>query len=93
MVGPFLEMTLIPEEEMRRSTIPLFFDLMDCEFQMKGTFKQVRQTRTITLKLIFLGKCLENFSYHLKLKLNIPTFYLSNCKSILLPQCLFITHF
>ena len=41
MVGPFLEMTLIPEEEMRRSTIPLFFDLMDCEFQMKGTFKQV----------------------------------------------------
>ena len=42
MVGPFLEMTLIPEEEMRRSTIPLFFDLMDCEFQMKGTFKQVR---------------------------------------------------
>ena len=43
MVGPFLEMTLIPEEEMRRSTIPLFFDLMDCEFQMKGTFKQVRQ--------------------------------------------------
>ena len=42
MVGPFLEMTLIPEEEMRRSTIPLFYDLMDCEFQIKGTFKQVR---------------------------------------------------
>ena len=91
MVGPFLEMTLIPEEEMRRSTIPLFFDLMDCEFQMKGTFKQVRQTRTITLKLIFLGKCFV--SDHLKLKLNVPTFYLSNCKSTLLPQCLFITHF
>ena len=42
MVGPFLEMTLIPEEEMRRSTIPLFYDLMDCEFQIKGAFKQVR---------------------------------------------------
>ena len=51
MVGPFLEMTLIPEEEMRRSTIPLFYDLMDCEFQIKGTFKQVRRDFEIYLNL------------------------------------------
>jgi dedicator of cytokinesis protein 3 len=42
MVGPFLEMTLIPEPELRKATIPLFFDLLECEHRAKGTFKQVR---------------------------------------------------
>jgi hypothetical protein len=32
LVGPFLEMTLIPETELRRATIPIFFDMMQCEF-------------------------------------------------------------
>ncbi|XP_071039760.1 dedicator of cytokinesis protein 1 isoform X2 [Parasteatoda tepidariorum] len=32
MVGPFLEMTLIPEMELRKATIPIFFDMMQCEF-------------------------------------------------------------
>lgn len=32
MVGPFLEMTLIPERELRKATIPIFFDMMQCEF-------------------------------------------------------------
>ncbi|KFM70969.1 Dedicator of cytokinesis protein 1, partial [Stegodyphus mimosarum] len=32
MVGPFLEMTLIPEAELRKATIPIFFDMMQCEF-------------------------------------------------------------
>ena len=32
MVGPFLEMTLIPETELRRATVPIFFDMMQCEF-------------------------------------------------------------
>ena len=41
MVGPFLEMTLIPEPELRKATIPLFFDLLECEFGAKGNFKQV----------------------------------------------------
>lgn len=41
MVGPFLEMTLIPEAELRKATIPLFFDLLQCEYKAKGTFKQV----------------------------------------------------
>ncbi|NXS13977.1 DOCK2 protein, partial [Neodrepanis coruscans] len=27
MVGPILEMTLVPELELRRSTIPIFFDM------------------------------------------------------------------
>lgn len=32
LIGPFLEMTLIPEIELRRATIPIFFDMMQCEF-------------------------------------------------------------
>ena len=42
MVGPFLEMTLIPEAELRKATIPLFFDLLECEYTAKNNFKQVR---------------------------------------------------
>lgn len=32
LVGPFLEMTLIPETELRKATVPIFFDMMQCEF-------------------------------------------------------------
>ena len=32
IVGPFLEMTLIPETELRKATIPTFFDMMQCEY-------------------------------------------------------------
>lgn len=41
MVGPILEMTLIPEVELRRATIPIFFDMMLCEYQRTGEFKKV----------------------------------------------------
>uniref|UniRef100_H9H1K8 Uncharacterized protein n=1 Tax=Meleagris gallopavo TaxID=9103 RepID=H9H1K8_MELGA len=34
MVGPILEMTLVPELELRTSTIPIFFDMMLCEYQL-----------------------------------------------------------
>lgn len=44
MVGPILEMTLIPEAELRRSTIPIFFDMMLCEFHQTGDFRKVIQT-------------------------------------------------
>lgn len=32
LVGPILEMSLIPDKEIREATIPLFFDMMQCEF-------------------------------------------------------------
>ncbi|XP_044743403.1 dedicator of cytokinesis protein 1 isoform X2 [Chrysoperla carnea] len=32
LIGPFLEMTLIPETELRKATIPIFFDMMQCEY-------------------------------------------------------------
>ena len=41
MVGPILEMTLIPEEELRRATIPIFFDMITCENAQFGNFRKV----------------------------------------------------
>ncbi|XP_048474687.1 dedicator of cytokinesis protein 5-like [Rhincodon typus] len=38
MVGPILEMTLVPEPELRRATIPIFFDMMQCEYSVNYSF-------------------------------------------------------
>ncbi|NWI22628.1 DOCK2 protein, partial [Sula dactylatra] len=40
MVGPILEMTLVPELELRKSTIPIFFDMMLCEYQLTKSFSR-----------------------------------------------------
>uniref|UniRef100_A0A8D2N2Y1 Dedicator of cytokinesis 1 n=1 Tax=Zonotrichia albicollis TaxID=44394 RepID=A0A8D2N2Y1_ZONAL len=40
MVGPILEMTLIPETELRKATIPIFFDMMQCEFHSTRSFQR-----------------------------------------------------
>lgn len=32
LVGSILEMSLIPETELRKATIPIFFDMMQCEY-------------------------------------------------------------
>lgn len=32
LVGSILEMSLIPDEELRKDTIPIFFDMMQCEY-------------------------------------------------------------
>lgn len=45
MVGPILEMTLVPELELRKSTIPIFFDMMLCEHRLTGSFSRVREPR------------------------------------------------
>ncbi|XP_052010886.1 dedicator of cytokinesis protein 2-like isoform X2 [Xyrauchen texanus] len=49
MVGPILEMTLIPEEELRRAMIPIFFDMIQCEHNHSGHFKKFENE--IILKL------------------------------------------
>ncbi|XP_077465336.1 dedicator of cytokinesis 2 [Stigmatopora argus] len=49
MVGPILEMTLIPEEELRRATIPIFFDMIACEHGHAGNFNKFENE--IILKL------------------------------------------
>ncbi|XP_068610915.1 dedicator of cytokinesis protein 1 [Brachionichthys hirsutus] len=40
MVGPILEMTLVPESELRKATIPIFFDMMQCEFHLTWSFQR-----------------------------------------------------
>uniref|UniRef100_A0A8D0E8M0 Dedicator of cytokinesis 5 n=1 Tax=Salvator merianae TaxID=96440 RepID=A0A8D0E8M0_SALMN len=37
MVGPILEVTVTPEPELRKATIPIFFDMMQCEFNFSGS--------------------------------------------------------
>ncbi|RXN09539.1 dedicator of cytokinesis protein 5-like [Labeo rohita] len=44
MVGPILEATLVPEPELRKATIPIFFDMMQCEhnFSASRTFQKMQ---------------------------------------------------
>ncbi|XP_065184733.1 dedicator of cytokinesis protein 2-like isoform X1 [Sycon ciliatum] len=41
IVGPFMDMSLIREHEIRCGTIPVFYDLMVCEFVQTGDYRQV----------------------------------------------------
>ena len=41
MVGPFLQVTLVREPQLRKATLPMFFDMLDCEYRHRGNFKQV----------------------------------------------------
>ncbi|KAK7603682.1 hypothetical protein V9T40_003681 [Parthenolecanium corni] len=41
MVGPFLEVTLVPESDLRKATLNIFFDMMQIEEKIRGNFKQV----------------------------------------------------
>ncbi|KAL6458640.1 hypothetical protein MHYP_G00321120 [Metynnis hypsauchen] len=42
MVGPILKVTLVPEPDLRKATIPIFFDMMQCEhhFSPNHTFQK-----------------------------------------------------
>nr|XP_056702220.1 dedicator of cytokinesis protein 4 isoform X2 [Euleptes europaea] len=41
LIGPFLEVTLIPQSDLRNVMIPIFHDMMDWEQRRSGNFKQV----------------------------------------------------
>ncbi|KAF3705033.1 Dedicator of cytokinesis protein 4 [Channa argus] len=41
MIGPFLEVTLVPQPDLRNVMIPIFHDMMDWEQRRSGNFKQV----------------------------------------------------
>uniref|UniRef100_A0A6I8NMQ4 Dedicator of cytokinesis protein 4 n=1 Tax=Ornithorhynchus anatinus TaxID=9258 RepID=A0A6I8NMQ4_ORNAN len=41
LIGPFLEVTLIPQPDLRSVMIPIFHDMMDWEQRRSGSFKQV----------------------------------------------------
>lgn len=41
LIGPFMEVTLVPQMDLRNVLIPIFHDMMDSEQQRSGNFKQV----------------------------------------------------
>lgn len=54
MVGPILEVTLVPEPELRKATIPIFFDMMQCEFNFSGNrnFHMVREAELFSADVL-----------------------------------------
>lgn len=65
LIGPFLEVTLVPQPDLRNVLIPVFHDMMDSEERRSGNFKQVmtslhpcsqwRHERTIQRTRLRLG--------------------------------------
>lgn len=57
LVGPFLDMTLIPETELRKDTLPLFFDMMLTEFRhhSRFSFRQFENELITKLDLMLEG--------------------------------------
>lgn len=41
MVGPFLEVTLVPETELRKATLHIFYDMLEADQMNHGDFKEV----------------------------------------------------
>lgn len=57
MVGPILEVTLVPEPELRKATIPIFFDMMQCEQNCspRRTFEKVKAISEVQHLGFFFG--------------------------------------
>ncbi|KAI8745394.1 dedicator of cytokinesis protein 3, partial [Biomphalaria glabrata] len=41
MIGPFLKVTMVRQTDLRKATIPIFFDIIKCEFSLKGDLRRV----------------------------------------------------
>ena len=41
MIGPFLQLTLVPEEDVRKATLPIIGDMMVYDQRNNGNFAQV----------------------------------------------------
>ncbi|XP_033633193.1 dedicator of cytokinesis protein 1-like isoform X1 [Asterias rubens] len=55
MTGPFLEVTLVPEAELRKATLPIFFDMMQCECNVRGNFKEFEREIISQLDVLVEG--------------------------------------
>jgi dedicator of cytokinesis protein 1 len=55
MVGTFLDMALVPEPELRKTTIPIFFDMMHCEFDQDRPLKSFKVVEDELMKKIVEG--------------------------------------
>ncbi|MGH0170772.1 UNVERIFIED_CONTAM: hypothetical protein FKN15_061071 [Acipenser sinensis] len=56
MVGSILEVTLVPEPDLRKATIPIFFDMMQCEHNSSSSrsFQALNETETMIVVDILL---------------------------------------
>eukprot|EP00095_Tigriopus_kingsejongensis_P008592 maker-scaffold1083_size63694-snap-gene-0.15 protein:Tk08592 transcript:maker-scaffold1083_size63694-snap-gene-0.15-mRNA-1 annotation:"dedicator of cytokinesis protein 3 isoform x2" len=62
IVGPLLKMTSIPDVELRKSALPVFYDLLDYENRLKGHFKQIECELVDKLDILVQeNKADENF--------------------------------
>ncbi|XP_055588289.1 dedicator of cytokinesis protein 3 isoform X2 [Uranotaenia lowii] len=52
MVGPFLEVTLVPEPALRKATFTVFYDMMQCEQVFRGSFRLVESELIDKLDLL-----------------------------------------
>ncbi|XP_030371328.1 dedicator of cytokinesis protein 3 [Scaptodrosophila lebanonensis] len=52
MVGPFLEVTLVPEPALRKATLSVFYDMMQCEQGARGSFRLVESELIDKLDLL-----------------------------------------
>ncbi|KAJ8302317.1 hypothetical protein KUTeg_021304 [Tegillarca granosa] len=52
LIGPFLQVTLVPEKELRTATLPIFFDMMECEQKTSGHFHLVENELIEKLDII-----------------------------------------
>lgn len=52
MVGPFLEVTLVPEKALRKATLSVFYDMMQCEQLARGSFRLVESELIDKLDLL-----------------------------------------
>lgn len=54
MIGPFLEVTLVPESDLRKATLNIFFDMMQTEEKIRGNFKRVKNAMILSVKYLNL---------------------------------------
>ncbi|XP_073817677.1 dedicator of cytokinesis spg [Musca autumnalis] len=52
MVGPFLEVTLVPEPSLRKATLTVFYDMIQCEQSARGSFRWVESELIDKLDLL-----------------------------------------
>lgn len=52
MVAPFLEVTLVPEPALRKATLSVFYDMIQCEQNARGSFRLVENELIDKLDLL-----------------------------------------
>lgn len=53
MIGPFLQLTLVPEEDLRKATLPIIGDMMEYDLKHNGNFEQVRRF-VISIYMVYI---------------------------------------